>query len=47
MIWQGFRDDLTRDDLWQVGQSERSEGLVRKLEHEWKKKSSEFEVILK
>lgn len=42
LIQKGYKRDLTREDLWKVGDKECSEITCNKLESVWNQKANEY-----
>ena len=42
LIKTGFKRELTREDLWEVDESETAQNVTKRLEDSWNKKAKEY-----
>jgi len=47
LINTGYKRDLTRDDLWEIDDAEKSERVTKKLEQVWNPKAQKCEYFEK
>ena len=42
IIYKGYKKSLTKEDLWDIEDDEKSDKLTKRLGDEWNKKTSKY-----